>query len=45
MAARAFTRHCAGKANALESVADDPFAISGVVGEYSIHEWSEALAP
>jgi len=26
-------------------VADDPFVVNGVVGKYSIHEWSEALAP
>jgi len=26
-------------------VAGDPFVQNGVVGKYSIHEWSEALAP
>ncbi|MBB6096162.1 hypothetical protein HNQ60_005053 [Povalibacter uvarum] len=26
-------------------VAGDPFVINGVVGKYSIHDWSEALAP
>jgi uncharacterized protein YciI len=26
-------------------VAGDPFVVNGVVGKYSIHEWSEALAP
>lgn len=26
-------------------IAEDPFVLYGVVSRYSIHEWSEALAP
>ena len=26
-------------------IAGDPFVLNGVVGKYSIQEWSEALAP
>ena len=33
------------RAAAEEFVAGDPFVLNGVVGKYSIQEWSEALAP
>ena len=33
------------RAAAEQFVAGDPFVVNGVVGKYSIQEWSEALAP
>ncbi len=36
-----FTSHEAAD----EFIAGDPFVLNGVVDKYSVHEWSEVLAP